>query len=100
MAKGKFFLQESAGGTPFILLAEDDDNDAFGMELAFENVGLARRAQRVSEGDPVIDYMRGGRKYHDPAKYTFPTLMLPELKVAGQDGVAALDAVSANPGVR
>jgi len=97
MAKGKFFLQESAGGTPFILLAEDDDNDAFGMELAFENVGLARRVRRVCDGDQAIDYLRGDGEYRDRAKYPLPSLLLLDLKMAGQDGFAVLEWVRANP---
>jgi len=96
MARSKF-LQQSDRDIPFILLAEDDDNDAFAMELAFQKAGLGRRVWRVCDVAEAIDYMCGHGKYRDRAEYPPPSLLLVDLKMPGYDGFDLLRWVRSDP---
>jgi CheY-like chemotaxis protein len=82
---------------PFILLAEDDDNDAFGIELAFKKVGLKEQFRRVRDGDEAIEYLIGAGKFQDRASFPVPSLLLVDLKMAGKDGFALLTWLGADP---
>ena len=96
MAKNKG-LQAAGFQLPFILLAEDDDNDAFGMELAFHKAGLGERVRRVCDGDEAIDYLSGKSKYSDRDEFPFPSLLLLDLKMTHKDGFAVLDWARSHP---
>src|ERR1043166_6480723 len=96
MAKNKG-LQAAGFQLPFILLAEDDDNDAFGMELAFHKAGLGERVRRVCDGDDAIDYLSGKSKYSDRHEFPFPSLLLLDLKMTHKDGFAVLDWARSHP---
>jgi len=96
MAKNTFWLG-ARRDNPFVLLAEDDDNDAFAMELAFRKAGLEKRVWRVRNGAEVIDYLGGHGKYADRTEYPLPSLLMLDLKMSGLDGFDVLRCVRANP---
>ncbi|HEX2973708.1 MAG TPA: response regulator [Tepidisphaeraceae bacterium] len=74
-----------------VLHAEDDRNDAFFMQLAFGEAGLANRLFQVPNGWGVIDYLEGNPPYADRARYPFPSLLLLDLKMPGMDGFKVLE---------
>ena len=82
---------------PFILVAEDDDNDAFGLELAFDQIGLPRRFRRVRDGEEVIAYLNGTDKFANRDAYPFPSVLLLDLKMPGMDGFDVLQRLREDP---
>lgn len=89
--------QNSLSKPPFILLAEDDDNDAFGIELAFKKVGLKEQFRRVRDGDEAIEYLLGRGKFQDRTAFPLPTVLLVDLKMAGRDGFGLLQWLNIEP---
>ena len=88
---------KSPAKLPFILLAEDDDNDAFGMELAFHDVGLKNQVWRVADGEEAIAYLKGTGKYRNREAYPVPTLLMLDLRMSGKDGFELLRWVRSDP---
>ena len=68
-------------GFPTVLLADDDENDRYLLDLAFEKNGLPNVLQVVRNGEEAIDYLRGDGVYSDREKYPWPSLMLLDLKM-------------------
>jgi CheY-like chemotaxis protein len=88
---------KSPSKLPFILLAEDDDNDAFGIELAFHDVGLKKQVWRVADAGEAIAYLTGAGKYRNRAVYPEPSLLLLDLRMTGKDGFELLKWVRSDP---
>lgn len=84
-------------GLPSILLAEDDDNDAFGIELACKTTGHLDRFRRVSSGQEAVDYLSGNGLYQDRARYPLPTLILLDWSMPDFSGVKVLRWVRRHP---
>lgn len=73
-----------------VLLAEDDENDAFLMQRAFHMLGVMRPLHVVRDGSDAIDYLAGrgqfaDRTIHPPANY-----VILDLKMPGTDGFQVL----------
>src|SRR5439155_1605289 len=77
-------------GFPTVLLADDDENDRYLLDLAFEKNGLPNVLQVVRNGEEAIDYLRGDGVYSDREKYPWPSLMLFDLKMPLVDDFEAL----------
>ncbi len=77
-------------GFPTVLLADDDENDRYLLDLAFEKNGLPNVLQVVRNGEEAIDYLRGDGVYSDREKYPWPSLMLLDLKMPLVDGFEVL----------
>jgi len=90
-------MSQSEFQLPFILLVEDDDNDAFGMELAFSKIKLAERVRRVSDGARAIDYLEGKGVYAARSEYPLPSLVLVDLHMPQMDGFEFLRWVRKHP---
>ena len=64
-----------------ILVAEDNDNDAFLIQRAFKNLGLERPPYIVEDGAEAIAYIAGEARYSDRAAFPFPNLLILDLKM-------------------
>ena len=73
-----------------ILLAEDEENDAFLIKCAFKEVGLVNPLVVVRDGEEAIHYLKGSGPYSDRASYPFPCLVLLDLKMPRLDGFDVL----------
>ena len=67
-----------------VLLAEDDENDAFLMQRAFHMLGVMRPLHVVRDGSDAIDYLSGqgafaDRTTHPPANYVILDLKMPRM---------------------
>ena len=67
-----------------VLLAEDDADDAFLMQRAFDSLGVMRPLHIVHDGAQAIDYLSGhgafaDRTVHPPANYVILDLKMPRV---------------------
>jgi DNA-binding response OmpR family regulator len=71
----------NATTTTTILLVEDDENDTFFFQRALNKAGLTNPLQVARDGQEAIDYLRGGGKFAERAKFPLPGLILLDLKL-------------------
>jgi CheY-like chemotaxis protein len=83
-----------------ILYAEDEKNDAFFMERAFEKVGIANPLIVVSDGEAVIEYLKGAMQSSDSADPLALTLLLLDLNLPKKSGLEVLKWVRAQSSLR
>jgi CheY-like chemotaxis protein len=69
-----------------ILLVEDERNDVFLLQHAFETAGIANPLQVAEDGQQAIEYLAGGGKYADRAQYPMPCLVSLDLKLPIKSG--------------
>jgi CheY-like chemotaxis protein len=77
-----------------ILVAEDDDNDALLLRLAFSEAEVTDPIHFVRDGKGAIDYLSGLPPFDDRAGYPLPSLLLLDLKMPGVNGFEVLDWLS------
>jgi CheY-like chemotaxis protein len=68
-----------------VLVAEDDPNDAFLLERAFESVGIKHPLVLARDGQEAINYLSGDRE-----QCPRPCLLLADLKMPRADGFVLL----------
>jgi CheY-like chemotaxis protein len=81
-----------------ILYAEDDDNDAFFVERAFNIAQISNPLFIVGNGKDALDYVGGVGKYSDRAEYPVPCLILLDLKLPMASGLEVLARIRAEQG--
>jgi CheY-like chemotaxis protein len=82
-----------------ILYAEDDKDDAYFMERAFNQAGLANELIIVPDGEQVQDYLRGAGKFTERDRYPLPCLVLLDLNMPGLSGLEILKWIRTHPAV-
>ncbi|MEO6035032.1 MAG: response regulator [Verrucomicrobiota bacterium] len=80
-----------------ILLAEDNNDDAFLMCRAFRKAHLLNPLVRVRNGEEAISYLRGDGVYADRGLHPFPFLLLLDLRMPLADGFDVLRWIRAQP---
>ena len=73
-----------------VLYADDDENDQFLMERAFEVLGLDQPLMLVSDGKLAVDYLAGREPYANRSLHPIPTLVLLDLSMPGKSGFDVL----------
>ena len=79
-----------------ILLAEDDKNDVFFMQRAFNKARLANPLIIVPDGEEAIQYLKGEGKY-PRASNPFPVLLLLDLHLPKKSGFEVLEWLRSQP---
>jgi CheY-like chemotaxis protein len=74
----------------FILVAEDDENDAFILQRALSKAGIFDPFHIVGDGQQVMDYLAGVNQYADRHQYPLPNLAIFDIKMPRKDGFEAL----------
>lgn len=69
-----------------ILLVEDNEDDVFFMQRAFQNADIKNPIHVANNGNEAIDYLAGNGDFVDRAKYPLPCLVLLDLKLPGING--------------
>jgi len=82
-----------------ILYAEDDENDAFLVERAFNQAQVPNALVIVPDGNTAIQYLAGTGKYADREKHPIPCLVLLDLKMVGKSGLEVLKWIRTHPTV-
>ncbi len=83
-----------------ILYVEDDENDVFLLQLAFQQAGITEHVEVVHTGQAAIDYLQGSGVYEEREKYPLPDLVLLDLKLPGVSGLEVLGWIRARPDLR
>lgn len=81
----------------WILVAEDDPNDAFLLRRAFEKNGLRNPTHICSDGEDALAYLRGTGKYQDRKQFPFPEVIFTDLKMPKIDGLQVLQWLQQHP---
>lgn len=74
-----------------ILIADDDENDAFAITRTLTNAGIKNLSKRVSDGAEVIAYFKGDGQYSDRKKFPLPGVLLLDLKMPRFGGFAVME---------
>ena len=80
-----------------VLIAEDNEDDAFLLERAFRSIGLKNPIQIVADGEQVIAYLQGADKFADRQNYPFPSVVFLDLKMPRKDGFDVLEWLRDHP---
>jgi CheY-like chemotaxis protein len=83
-----------------VLLAEDNPDDAFLMQRAFESHGLMRPPHIVEDGAQAIAYLAGEGIYADRVTFPFPNLVILDLKMPRMNGFQVLEWIKEHPDFR
>ncbi len=83
-----------------LLIAEDDENDLFFLQRAFESVNVKNPLQIVRDGQEAIEYLSGVGAFADRIKFPLPRLFLLDLKMPRKTGMEVLEWLSEQPELR
>lgn len=77
----------------FILVAEDDENDAWIMQRALQRAKVLDPLLFVNDGQEAINYLSGVGKYSDRKAFPLPSLAIFDIKMPRKTGFEALQWV-------
>ncbi len=80
-----------------ILYAEDEEDDALLLQLAFKRVGITHALQVVDDGEATIAYLSGTGEFADRSRYPLPTLVLLDLNLPRISGFKVLEWIRKHP---
>ncbi|MEW6160401.1 MAG: response regulator [Verrucomicrobiota bacterium] len=80
-----------------VLIAEDDPNDAYFIQRAFQKCGFRRTPHVCPDGMETIEYLEGRGTYADRRHYPFPRLLVTDLKMPRFNGFELLKWLHEHP---
>lgn len=83
-----------------ILLVEDDRNDVFFLQYAFERAGINNPLEVVEDGQQAMDYLAGAGRYADRERHALPCLVLLDLKLPVRVGLEVLRWIREQPALQ
>jgi DNA-binding response OmpR family regulator len=83
-----------------ILLVEDERNDVFFLEYAFQAAGITNPMQVVEDGQQAIDYLAGIGKFANRTLHPMPCLVLLDLKLPIKMGLDVLRWIRQQPALQ
>ena len=75
---------------PLLLLAEDNEADAFLLERALRRANSPFRLARVHNGDELIAYLERTGRFSNEVEFPPPTVVLLDLRMPKKDGFSVL----------
>lgn len=82
--------------TDFVLVAEDNPDDALLLRHALEKAGIRARLKIVSDGEELLLYLQGKGAYGNRSLYPLPTLIILDLKMPRRNGLEVLEWLNSN----
>ena len=73
-----------------VLLAEDEPNDIFLLQHAFEQAEVLNPLHTVNDGQEAIDYLSGSGNFADRAQFPIPSLVILDVKMPRKSGIEVL----------
>ena len=73
-----------------VLVAEDEPDDVYLLQVAFEDAGIRNPMHVVPDGAEAINYLSGSEKYRDRTEFPFPALLILDLKMPRKTGLDVL----------
>jgi len=86
--------------TQTILIAEDEDDEAFLLERALKKAAFTNPVRRVKNGDEVIEYLSGNGSYRDRSQYPLPIILLLDLNMPKKSGFEVLEWIRQHSSLR
>ena len=83
-----------------ILLVEDNEDDVFFMQRAFQTAGIKNPIQIANNGREAIEYLAGNDGFVDREKHPLPCLVLLDLKLPGINGHEVLQWIRAQESLK
>jgi CheY-like chemotaxis protein len=80
-----------------VLVVEDEQNDIFLLQYAFECAGISEPLISVEDGQQAIDYLSGKGKFAERKEFPLPCLMLLDLKLPRVMGLDVLRWIRGRP---
>jgi len=80
---------------PFVLIAEDVQNDVELLQRSFDQAGIPVATHVVMDGEECIAYLAGRGKYSNREEYPLPDLLLLDLKMPRLNGFDVLKWIRA-----
>jgi len=80
-----------------ILIAEDEDDEAFLFQRALKKASIPNPVQRVKNGDEAIEYLSGTGSYGDRNLFPLPILLLLDLNMPKKSGFEVLEWIRQQP---
>jgi CheY-like chemotaxis protein len=82
------------------LVAEDDENDVFFLQRAFQQAKVENPLNVVRDGQEAIEYLSGEGKFSDRTLYPLPHLLILDIKMPRKTGLDVLDWLREQPELR
>jgi CheY-like chemotaxis protein len=80
-----------------ILYAEDEENDVFFLQYAFEAAGSCHTLKAVPDGEEAIEYLAGQGPFADRKRHPLPVLVLLDINMPKKSGLEVLKWIREQP---
>jgi CheY-like chemotaxis protein len=80
-----------------VLIIEDDENDAFLIQRAFQKCGFSQVPHICRDGLDAIQYLEGKGEYADRARFPIPKVLVTDLKMPRLNGFGLLKWLREHP---
>jgi len=77
---------ETRLSTPLILIVDDDSDDRFLAETAFEEIGFHGELKFVEDGEELMSYLLRSGIHYDPTCSQLPAVILMDLNMPRKNG--------------
>jgi DNA-binding NarL/FixJ family response regulator len=74
-----------------ILLAEDDENDAYFFRRALKGNPRVKLVWHAKDGEEAVQYLSGAGIFEDRQEYEFPDVLVLDLKMPNRNGFEVLE---------
>ena len=83
-----------------ILYVEDEPEDAYLLQVAFERAAITNPLKVVTDGQQAVDYLSGAGQFGNRQAYPLPCLVLLDLKLLGMSGLEVLEWIRQQPALK
>jgi len=80
-----------------VLVAEDDENDAFLLKRALEKNRIGMPVHVCGDGEEAMDYLKGKGQYANRDLFPFPRVIVTDLKMPRRSGFDILRWLQSHP---